>query len=321
MADGVATRLRASGLGARTISLKVRDATFATLTRSRTLPRGVDTAAAIIDVVVPLMDQVEPTGGVRLLGVVASKFAAPSEQLQLDGFAGDGDVAEQWSEASAAIDRVRGRFGTAAIGPASALSSRRSENCPPRATAMGYKRAERLRNRPKRPPPGLRWRSERGRMRSRHRARQPARPAGELGRTRCHSLRTNSGSSARSSSSSNGTRRSRPAATSCPDAVSCCSRWRWSRRWRSPCCCSASPCGCRSPGSSASLALAVVLEREVRLVARERIAALPLSAWLGANSRRRPGAPGEHGPTTSENLETNPNPSERRMAADVLGQR
>ena len=124
MADGVATRLRASGLGARTISLKVRDATFTTLTRSRTLPRGVDTAAAIVDVVVPMMDQVEPTGGVRLLGVVASKFAEPSEQLQLDGI--DRPTAtrrEQWSEASAAIDRVRGRFGSAAIGPASALSA------------------------------------------------------------------------------------------------------------------------------------------------------------------------------------------------------
>ena len=121
MADGVASRLRASGLGARTISLKVRDATFATITRSRTLPRAVDTAAAIVDVVGPLMDTLEPAGGVRLLGVVASKFAEPSEQLQLDGFDDDHSI-EQWSDASAAIDLVRGRFGSAAIGPASALS-------------------------------------------------------------------------------------------------------------------------------------------------------------------------------------------------------
>ena len=42
-------------------------------------------------------------------------------------------------------------------------------------------------------------------------------------------------------------------------------------------------------GFVGSLALAILLEREVRLVARERIQALPLSAWLGANSRRRPG--------------------------------
>jgi DNA polymerase-4 len=123
MADGVASRLRASGLGARTISLKVRDATFATLTRSRTLPHAVDTAAAIVDVVGPLMDSLTPAGGVRLLGVTASKFAAPSEQLQLDGFDGE-DGTEHWADASVAIDRVRGRFGSAAIGPASALSDR-----------------------------------------------------------------------------------------------------------------------------------------------------------------------------------------------------
>ena len=62
-----------------------------------------------------------PSGGVRLLGVAASKFAEPAEQLQLDGLA-DERAAGSWSDASRAIDRVRGRFGGTAIGPASALS-------------------------------------------------------------------------------------------------------------------------------------------------------------------------------------------------------
>ena len=61
-------------------------------------------------------------GGIRLLGVVASKFAQPSEQLTLEGFDSDSDVPEQWTEASAAVDRVRGRFGSGAIGPASSLA-------------------------------------------------------------------------------------------------------------------------------------------------------------------------------------------------------
>lgn len=39
-------------------------------------------------------------------------------------------------------------------------------------------------------------------------------------------------------------------------------------------------------GFAITLVLAVTLEREVRLVARERIGALPLSVWLGARSRR-----------------------------------
>lgn len=37
---------------------------------------------------------------------------------------------------------------------------------------------------------------------------------------------------------------------------------------------------------AATLAFAATLERELRLVARERIGALPLSVWLGARSKR-----------------------------------
>jgi DNA polymerase-4 len=120
LADGVASRLRADGLAARTITLKVRDATFRTFTRTRTLPRPVDSASAIADTVRGLLDKAPVSAGVRLLGVAASKFAEPAEQLRLDGV--DGDTAVSGRDASKAIDKVRGRFGSAAIGPASALS-------------------------------------------------------------------------------------------------------------------------------------------------------------------------------------------------------
>jgi len=54
-------------------------------------------------------------------------------------------------------------------------------------------------------------------------------------------------------------------------------------------------------GFLGSLALAVLLEREIRVVARERIASLPLSAWLGAANRRRTGGP--NGQTKSEEVD------------------
>ena len=120
LADGVASRLRADGLAARTITLKVRDAAFRTITRSRTLARPVDSASAITGTVDGLLDKASVSGGVRLLGVAASRFAEPAEQLQLDGL--DDGNEPLWSDASRAIDRVRGRFGGSAIGPASALS-------------------------------------------------------------------------------------------------------------------------------------------------------------------------------------------------------
>ncbi len=55
--------------------------------------------------------------GVRLLGVSAGNLAAPNRQLSLL------DDVEAPSKAAGAIDEIRARFGTAAIGPASAVST------------------------------------------------------------------------------------------------------------------------------------------------------------------------------------------------------
>lgn len=125
LSDGVATRLRAAGTGARTLTLKVRFAGFVTITRSTTLPSAVATAAAIQAAVGPLLARIDPTPGVRLLGVHASNFAEPMEQLRLDDLFAEADQvpAGDWTEASAAIDAIRERFGNAAIGPASTVSS------------------------------------------------------------------------------------------------------------------------------------------------------------------------------------------------------
>ena len=84
LADAVAARLRAHGIGARTFTLKVRDGGFTTITRATTLAGAVDTGAAVIAATTPLLAEVDLTGGIRLLGLAASRFAAPAEQLQFD---------------------------------------------------------------------------------------------------------------------------------------------------------------------------------------------------------------------------------------------
>lgn len=123
LADAVASRLRAHGGGARTFTLKVRFAGFTTITRATTVPAPVDTARAIVAAVEPLLLAVDPSAGVRLLGVSASNFAGTAEQLSFDGLLGDtGDAAgESWQAAEHTVDAIRGRFGSAAIGPASAI--------------------------------------------------------------------------------------------------------------------------------------------------------------------------------------------------------
>ena len=84
LSDAVAARLRAHGGAARTLTLKVRFAGFETITRSVTVAGGVSTAHAIVAAVEPLLQAIEPSPGVRLLGVSASNFASGSHQLSLD---------------------------------------------------------------------------------------------------------------------------------------------------------------------------------------------------------------------------------------------
>ncbi|CAN5530441.1 DNA polymerase IV [soil metagenome] len=118
LADGVAARLRAQTKAARTLTLKVRFADFHTITRATTLPLPSATAHAIVAAVLPLLLAVDPSEGVRLLGVSASQLAdPPEEQLSLDEPPDD----REWDAAEQTIDAIRSRFGNGSIGPASAV--------------------------------------------------------------------------------------------------------------------------------------------------------------------------------------------------------
>lgn len=127
LADGVAARLRGQGKVARTLTLKVRFADFTTITRATTLPTPTSTAHGVVAAALPLLLAIDPTGGVRLLGVSASQLIdPPEEQLTLDEALDASNVNEpagnhEWDAAEQTIDAIRSRFGTTAIGPASAV--------------------------------------------------------------------------------------------------------------------------------------------------------------------------------------------------------
>jgi DNA polymerase-4 len=82
----VARRLAASGLFARTVTLKVRRHDFSTLSRSRTLLSATDRADVVASVAQSLLAGVDVTNGVRLLGV---GVAGLTDVLQEDLFAED----------------------------------------------------------------------------------------------------------------------------------------------------------------------------------------------------------------------------------------
>jgi len=114
MADAVAQRLRNHRLAGRTVTIKVRFHDFRTITRSVTLSSAVDTGPAIARAAKDLLGQIDPTSGVRLLGVSVTNLADDgARQLSLDDVEQPG-----WDDASRAVDDIRRRFGDDAIVPA-----------------------------------------------------------------------------------------------------------------------------------------------------------------------------------------------------------
>ncbi len=75
LADRCVERLRAAGRSGRTVVIKVRNYDFSTLTRSETLRGPTDDPAVVREAAVRLLETVDTTGGVRLLGVGVSGLA------------------------------------------------------------------------------------------------------------------------------------------------------------------------------------------------------------------------------------------------------
>lgn len=122
LADAVTQRMRERGVGARTWTLKIRFAGFTTITRSVTTADTVDQAPEIVDLLAPVLEAVDPSPGVRLLGVSGSNLGTPATQLTFDQLS---DGATERPAASGALDEIRRRFGGDAIGPASSLAGGR----------------------------------------------------------------------------------------------------------------------------------------------------------------------------------------------------
>jgi len=118
MAEGVAGRLRASGLRASTVTVKIRDSGFRTVTRQRTLPEPTDLTEPIWRAALELARPEVRGIRVRLVGVTVSHFGEP-DQLAL--FAAEDPRRRRAVEAA---DAIRRRFGERAVTRARLIGSR-----------------------------------------------------------------------------------------------------------------------------------------------------------------------------------------------------
>jgi len=124
--DAAVRRLRESHTTTRHITLKVKYATFVSLTRSRTLDSATDDLHTIRNIAEDLLRTVDLDPGVRLLGVSLGRLGDQgSEQMSLDDlFHESVDLDESpevdpelRSRAALAVDEIRARFGAGAVGP------------------------------------------------------------------------------------------------------------------------------------------------------------------------------------------------------------
>lgn len=107
LAGRVGRRLRDAGLAGRTVTLKVRLASFETVTRSSTLDLPTDRTHDLVTLATELLDSLRlERARVRLLGVGMSNLgpADAARQLTLD-------TEPAWEEVERAADRAAQRFG------------------------------------------------------------------------------------------------------------------------------------------------------------------------------------------------------------------
>jgi DNA polymerase-4 len=120
LVDRASTDIRQSGLVARTVTVKLRDADFTTRQASRTLADAVQSDRAVFAVARELLTRLRAArrAPARLLGVALSQLVAPGGEGQLSLLESPGQTLETERDRviSRMIDEVRERFGPDALG-------------------------------------------------------------------------------------------------------------------------------------------------------------------------------------------------------------
>jgi DNA polymerase-4 len=123
LADKACSRLRAKNLVGGCVTVKIRRGDFTTYTRQRQVEPRTQETRVIARIAAELLDawrRTQPHSALRLLGVGVSDLG---EELQADLFGAPASTRNR--QLDAAVDAVRGKFGSVALRPASTIAKPR----------------------------------------------------------------------------------------------------------------------------------------------------------------------------------------------------
>jgi DNA polymerase IV len=128
LSDRACSRLRSQELTARCVTVKIRRKDFTTYTRQRHVEPPTQETRVVTAVALELLSAwlaTQPRAALRLLGVGVTDLR-PAVQMDLFTDASSG----RNRQLDATVDRIREKFGTVALKPASSLAPRPRERTP-----------------------------------------------------------------------------------------------------------------------------------------------------------------------------------------------
>ena len=115
LTEKVGWRLRRAGAKARTVTIKVRTASFQTITRSKTLTEATNFDAVLYQTALALYQQARSREGIRLLGVAGSNLVFHEQESLFEEH-------KKQEKLYQTMDSLKARFGAAIITKAQLLS-------------------------------------------------------------------------------------------------------------------------------------------------------------------------------------------------------
>lgn len=114
----VARQLREAGVRAKTITIKLKDADFKTVTRRTTIAIPTQSSKAIYEQAARLLDDYPITKKIRLIGVGASGFFPVTAAVQMGLFGHKEKSGGDWEKVDKTLDSISKKFGKDVIGRA-----------------------------------------------------------------------------------------------------------------------------------------------------------------------------------------------------------